>query len=74
MSDRTVAEVEHTEKMMREARLAERERCAKLAESEEELTDHMPDALHLVPAKDLARAVCRATKKSIARAIRAESP
>lgn len=34
MSNRTVAEVEHTEKMMREARLAERERCAKIANAE----------------------------------------
>ena len=40
MSVRTVAEVEHTEKMMREARLSERERCAKLIEPTGE--NHFP--------------------------------
>lgn len=32
MSKRTVEEVAYVEKMMRQARLAERERCAKIAE------------------------------------------
>ncbi len=33
MTHKTIADVEHTEKMMREARLAERERCARIAEA-----------------------------------------
>ena len=48
----------------------ERERCAKIAEAEPELTGHMPDEVHLIPLDDALRAVCRATKKSIAAAIR----
>lgn len=55
---------------VKRAVIAERERCAKIVEAEDELTDAMPDHLRLVPIEDLARAVVRATKKSIAAAIR----
>jgi hypothetical protein len=48
----------------------ERERCAKIAEADPELPRPMPEELRLVPLEDVLRAVCRATKKSIATAIR----
>lgn len=51
-------------------RAEERERCAKLAESEPEMPGDMPNELRPIPLEDVLRAVCRATKKSIAEAIR----
>lgn len=51
-------------------RQEERERCAEIAEREPEMPGPMPNELHLVPLEDALRAVCRATKKSIAAAIR----
>lgn len=49
---------------------AERERCAKIAESEPEMPGKMPTELHNIQLEGTLRAVCRATKKSIAAAIR----
>lgn len=48
----------------------ERERCAKIAEADPELPGDMPDELRLIPLEDAMRAAVRATKKSIAAAIR----
>lgn len=52
---------------------AEREACAKIAEAETELVGGMPEKLYLLPVEDVARAACRATKRSIATAIRART-
>lgn len=50
---------------------AERERCAKIADTEPECPGEMPPEFHLVPLEDAIRAAVRAIKKSIARRIRA---
>ena len=52
------------------ARIQERERCAKIAESEPEAPGEMPPEFHLIPIEDAIRGAIRATKKSIAAAIR----
>jgi hypothetical protein len=57
------------EKAVAKARAEERERCAQVAESEEEATGDMPPELYLVPIEDAIRAAIRATKKSIVRSI-----
>jgi hypothetical protein len=47
-----------------------KDKAIKIVEAEPELPGPMPDELQLIPLEDALRAVCRATKKSIARAIR----
>lgn len=54
------------------AREQERERCAKIADDEPEAPGEMPPELHLIPLEDAIRAAIRATKKSIAAAIRGD--
>lgn len=48
----------------------ERERCAQVADNEPEAPGDMPAEFHLIPIEDAIRAAIRATKKSIAAAIR----
>jgi hypothetical protein len=48
----------------------ERNRCAKIAETESEAPGPMPAEFHLIPLEDAIRGAIRATKKSIAARIR----
>lgn len=47
------------------------ERCARVANNEAEAPGDMPPEFYLIPIEDAIRAAIRATKKSIATAIRA---
>lgn len=67
----TIAEGESIRAAMEAAVLVERERCAKIAETEEELDGEPPFEMN-AESIHVARAIVRATKKSIARRIRAE--
>jgi len=51
----------------------ERERCAKIAETEPEPSGEMPIKFHLVSMEDAIRATIRATNKSIAARIRQQT-
>ena len=53
---------------------AERERCARIAEAEPELPGPIPnmEVFRVLPLEEVLRATVRATKRSIARAIRAQ--
>jgi hypothetical protein len=64
-------ETKYNDDRVNKAIAAERERCAQTAEAEPELPGDMPAELHIVPIEDALRATVRATKKSIAAAIRA---
>ena len=57
--------------LVAKARKEALEKAARIALAEPELPGDMPAELHLVPIEDAIRAAVRATKKSIARAIRA---
>lgn len=57
----------------RAAREEERERCAKIAESEPEPAGDAPVELQLVPLEDALHAAVRATKKCIVAAIRSST-
>jgi hypothetical protein len=56
-----------------EAVQSERDRCLRIVETEPELPGKMPAEFDLIPVADALRAAVRATKKSIARRIRANS-
>lgn len=62
----------HVDVIVRDAVAAERERCAKLAENEPEPDGKMPPECADFSLEQNIRAAVRATKKSIARAIRNE--